>query len=241
MEILKSFFEFIKDKSTSWGQKISIFISVLGLIIIGDYSIGISYNYHLGNKIEKLKQINDLNRLYVGDTLHSFYLKEIENNIFERKHYSEFMSETLNSTYKNIKAIQIDNDTINVDLGKNSNIDSQAIFENNQITNENRKYKWMLISSNYLIVLIAPILILLPFLDKNTRKSTSTMVGWFASIIILTGYCVFVTWIAYKIPLIDNNPKYNYLINLVIHSIFMIVAFLISTEPKKDKTNANNV
>lgn len=75
----------------------------------------------------------------------------------------------------------------------------------------------MVFSSNYLLAIILPILLFLPLYSKDGR-SGSAILGWFASLIMIGTVGVITTWISYKIPIIWNNVKYNYILNFLMHS-----------------------
>jgi hypothetical protein len=68
-DIFKYFIDLIKDKTTSWGFKTALFISVIGLIFVADFYLGFSYNYHLNNKIEQLEKISYLKKEYPTDSI----------------------------------------------------------------------------------------------------------------------------------------------------------------------------
>jgi hypothetical protein len=80
----------------------------------------------------------------------------------------------------------------------------------------------MTFTSNYLFVIILPFLIFLPLYNKDGRKA-SNLAGWFASLIMIGIFGAITTWIAYKIPIIWNNPIWNYVLNFLIHTIFWIL------------------
>ena len=67
-DIFKHFIELIKDKTTSWGFKTALFISVITILCVSDYYLGISYNYHLNNKIGQLEKISSLKKKYEIDS-----------------------------------------------------------------------------------------------------------------------------------------------------------------------------
>lgn len=215
-DIFKHFIDLIKDKTTSWGLKTALFISILGFIFLSDYYLGFSYNYHLNNKIEQLKEIRELRSLYNADSSTSQELLKIEKRVLERKHYSDRI---LNFTSK-------DSST-----DKKLNLESEhsdKIFQ----TDPNRSVFWMVLSSNYLMAIILPFLIFLPIYNSDTRTGTG-LLGWFASLVMIAVVGIIVTWIAYQIPLISNRPIYNYILNFVIHTVFWAIVVKLSKDKRK--------
>lgn len=215
MDLIKSILEVIKDGSTSWGQKISIFLAVIGLLFIIDFTLGISFEYQLNKKIEKIEKIHKIKTLYKKDSIRSIQIKAIEENIFEAKHYSEFISDAVNSTYDNVKSISFSS--------KEGNVIEETKLE--------RNYIWMLISSNYSSLIIFPFLFFLPIYD-NSYRNTKNMIAWFASLVAISLYSIFITWISFKIPLINDSPTYNYWLNVIIHTVFIVIGIIVLNKKK---------
>ncbi len=227
-DIFKHFIDLIKDKTTSWGFKTAIFISVIGLIIASDFYLGFSYNYHLNNKIEQLEKISNLKKNYPNDSIILNGLSKMERKVFHKKHYSDELSRLF------LK------DTIKSEI-------SEIIDQNNPANNKPktttkkpiRSIYWMTFTSNYLFVIILPFLIFLPLYSKDGRKANA-IAGWFASLIMFGIFGAISTWIAYQIPLIWNNPIWNYILNFLIHSLFWFLIIKLGNDKNK-KTNANTV
>jgi hypothetical protein len=91
----------------------------------------------------------------------------------------------------------------------------------------------MTISSSFLLVILFPFLIFLPIYNKE-KQDKNTIVGWFAALIIIAGLIFFVTWTSYFIPVIMNNPVWNYILNFIIHITFVTILSVILA--KKTKT-----
>ena len=227
VDIFKHFIDLIKDKTTSWGFKTALFISVITLLFASDYYLGFSYNYHLNNKIGQLEKISSLKKKYETDSLTLIELTKMEKKVFAKKHYSDELSRLF------LK------DTINSET-------SEIIDQNNPANNKPktttkkpiRSIFWMTFTSNYLFVIILPFLIFLPLYSKDGRKA-NTIVGWFASLIVFGIFGAVNTWIAYQIPLIYDNPIWNYVLNFLIHSLFWFLIIKLGNDKTK-KTNANS-
>lgn len=221
-EIFKYFVDLIKDRTTSWGFKTALFISVIGLIFLADYYLGFSYNYHLNNKIEQLDKISNLKKKYRKDSLIIAGLSKIEHKVFYKKHYSDELTYLFLNDFNRFKTSEII-DQKNPTNNKPSTITKKPV----------RSIYWMIFTSNYLFIITLPFLIFLPLYSKDGRKA-STLASLFASLIMFSFFGAITTWIAYQIPIIWNNPIWNYLLNFLIHTLFLILIFSFKKNKKKN-------
>ncbi len=227
-DIFKHFIDLIKDKTTSWGFKTALFISILAIILVSDYYLGFSYNYHLNNKIGQLEKISNLKKKYHTDSLTLIELNKMEQRVVSKTHYSDelsriFLKDSIKSETSKI-----------IEKNKPANI--------KPITTTNKPIRsifWMAVSSNYILAIMLPFIIFLPLYSKDGRKANS-IVGWFASIIMIGIISAITTWISFQIPLIWENPIWNYVLNFLIHTIFLIGLVKLGNDKNK-KTNTNNV
>ena len=195
IEEIRKIIELFLDKSKHWTLRAGIFISILGFLLIIDFSLNLSYNYHLSNKLEHLEKINTLKNIYDKD---SIKLKEIsitENRVLCKKHYSDylfyfdlsesfFLSESKKSITPKIKDQK----------PKNNTNPKSAIIKKNIPS-----YFWMLFSSNYFFLLVLVVLVFVPLFGKEQRTLKS-LTGWFAGLISFSLIILVITWIAFKIP-----------------------------------------
>ena len=142
-EVFKHFIDLIKDKTTSWGFKTALFISIIALLFVADYYIGFSNNYHLNNKIIQLEKINTLKSKYKNDSLAFEELNKMELKIFTRKHYSEELINLFQKDSVSNKPIIIGEKSVN----------------HRTSSKLNRSVFWMSLSSNYLLAIILPFLV----------------------------------------------------------------------------------
>ena len=96
-------------------------------------------------------------------------------------------------------------------------------------------------SAWWLILLFAIIAIILPFVLLTERKDIfTTLLGF----IFLVGFAYLIALLLSKvfsfIPLIDNNPMYNYVLNVVLSGIILFI-ILLAVKKKNKKTTANTV
>lgn len=215
-----SLLNFFLDKSKSIGVKTALTISVLGLLLLVDVGLNLSYNLSLNNKISQLERIQNLKKSYQSDSLKLSEIVRLENEILDKKHYSNFLRFDL-STSNQI-----------------SNTKNQKANQSNTATAKPNKPRpiivstfWMTVSSNYSLLLIWPFLIFLPLFPDQTRQK-GFFFGWLAMNIIWAGLIALTTVIAFQIPIISDNPTYNYWLNFGIHSLFLTLIILISKKKK---------
>ena len=225
LEFIKHIKELVFDSSTSWGTLIAKFISLLVLLVIIDISFNFTYNLHTSNKLSQLEKITSLKTEYKTDSTKTVEINRIENEIFVKEHYSEFLPRIWSriSFKKEIKDQKINhNNTETITTTK----PIKSLF-------------WMAFSSNYLLAIMIPFVIFLPLYDKNSRSGNG-IAGWISALVMFGGMISLITWIAYQIPLIWNNPIWNYILNFLIHTLFWILIVKLGNDKNK-KTNANTV
>ena len=205
IESIKHFFNLLFDNSRSWTFRAAAGISIIGFLILTDITLNFTYNISINNKIDQLEKIQTIKRDYKSDSLKLRKIILLENKIINKEHYTEFLSRNLsNISFKPY----IKDQKVN-----------QSITDTKTTTKPIRSLFWMVLSSNILLAIILPFLILLPIYNKESRTGTGIL-GWFASLIMIAAIGTLITWIAYQIPLILDNPIWNYVLNFLIHSFF---------------------
>ncbi|AMC10282.1 hypothetical protein Lupro_02995 [Lutibacter profundi] len=207
-ESIKHFFNLLFDNSKSWTFRTAAGISIIGFLILTDITLSFTYNIYINNKIDQLEKIQTLKKDYKYDSLKLKKIVFLENKILNKEHYTEFLSRNLSnisfkSSIKDQNVNQSTTDTITTTKP------IQSLF-------------WMVFSSNYLLVLISPFLILLPVYNRESRTGAGIL-GWFASLVMIVAIVTLITWISYQIPLIWHNPIWNYILNFLIHTLLLIL------------------
>ena len=215
---IKAFFDLLFDKSRSFGFKTALFISLIGAVFIVDYFFNISYNIFISNKLSNLESVNNLKPIYKNDSIQFDRLLKIETELLNKRHYLDFISFHLS---------KIDFKSKNTDQQEDQIIKEKTIKKNTI-----RSRFWMIFSSNFFLILVFPIFLFLPLFGKE-KITGSFILGWFASLILITGLIILITWIAYQIPIIFNNYTCNYILNALIHLLFAIIIV------KSSKTTKN--
>lgn len=210
IESFKEIIHLFTDKSKSWGYKTAVFISIIGVVFLVDFCFNVSYNITLNNKISQLEKIQKLKIGYSNDTLKLKKIEQIENQVINKVHYTDYIKENLFES-PNIKIVP-----------KTVASSTKNQIKKASITKPSFSLFWMVITSNFLLIIILPFLIFMP-LFPSTKITSEVLLGWFASLVFISGIICFITWISYQIPLVLNNPNYNYILNFIIHMAFMIL------------------
>jgi hypothetical protein len=95
-----------------------------------------------------------------------------------------------------------------------------------------RSRLWMFISSNVFFIFILVVVLFAPFYTKD-QSLGNLLIGVFAFIVILSAIMLVAYWTAYLIPLILNNPIWNYLLNFIIHLIFITISIRLIIKASK--------
>lgn len=226
IEGIKNIIELFLDKSKHWTLRAGIFISVCGVLFILDFTLDISYNYYVSRKLDNLEKIQILKKDYSTDTLKLKKIVFLEEKIMSKKHYSEFIFPDFSFpdfSFNSSKKSSIPKIT---DQKPTKIVIPKATTNNTNIPS----YFWMFVSSNYFFLLIFVILIFLPLFGKDQRTLKS-LTEWFAGLVSFSLLMFVVTWIAFKIPILFGNPIYNYILNVIIQTIF--VAVIVNNSDKK--------
>jgi hypothetical protein len=218
IEGIKNIVELFLDKSKHWTLRAGVFISVIGVLFILDFTLDLSYNYYVSRKIENLEKIQILKKDYSAEALKLKKIQFLEEKIMSKKHYSEFIFPDF--SFPDFPFSSLKNSTI----AKTKDQNPTKIVTPKIKTNKPniRSYFWMLLSSNYFFVIVFVVMIFLPLTGKEQRTLKSIS-GWFAGLVVFSLIIIFVTWISFRIPLINNEPIYNYILNFIIHTIFIVL------------------
>ncbi|GHB47347.1 hypothetical protein [Mongoliitalea lutea] len=208
---------FFLDKSRSFGSKTALFFVIIGMFFIVDYVFDFTYYWSNNQRITQLERIQSLKRNYSQDSLKMMDLTNLEVEIFNKKHYTQQIKK---------KLIISDNKFI-----EPSKIEKLTENKAQTPSKKNVSTTWMVISSNYFLLLVFPILIFLP-LFPGQKFDKNTAFGWLALNVVWVGIISFITYIAFLIPIINGNPTNNYWLNAGIHLIFMILIGFVSKKKK---------
>jgi hypothetical protein len=227
IEGIKNIIELFLDKSKHWTLRAGVFISIIGVLFILDFTLDLSYNYYVSRKLENLEKIQILKKNYSTDSLKLNKILFLEEKIMNKKHYSEFLFPDFSFPDFSVNSLNKSNTSKIKDQNPTKIVTPKIITNKPNI----RSYFWMLLTSNYLFVLVFVVLLFVPLSGKEQRTLKSIS-AWFASLISSSLMIIFITWIAFKIPLIYNEPIYNYILNFLIHTVFIIIIVKLNKKNK---------
>jgi len=214
---LKTLYDIFVDKSKTIGQRLAYFISIVAVLFVADYVSKFSYNIHLSNKLDRLETIHNLKTIYSTDSIVLGELTVIEKRLLNREYYLDFIFR---------QASKIDFKSFNV-----SDKNHQVNNDKNNSIKPIRSLFWMIISSNFVLIIAFIFFLFYPLYTKETRNRR-LYITWFAAIVIFTLIISFITWTAYWIPILFHNPIWNYILNSLIHLIFIIIMTKLANKQK---------
>ncbi|MEQ8906057.1 hypothetical protein [Ekhidna sp.] len=248
MDILNSIFGLL-DKIKSFPLKIlfAIFIIAGGLFINDLW--GLSFNYSTSSKLELLKDVAELKKVYKTNPKVLLKLQETENTILERKTYLEsfanlFSKEDLEGdkrSYLMMDSIWNDslvwNDSINWDNKEKIKtiIDSSDQLSNKKKRNERSQLYHTITSSwGFIIVLLT-----LPFTLFTRTVDAGLIFGVIVMGVITIGMITLCQYALGLIPVILNSPWINYILNFIIHGLIWWLFFKTISASKRIKSSRN--
>lgn len=192
-----------------------ILFSLIILVII-DNTLSFTYNYNNSRKIE---QIEKLNIVVIDTTLSNVEvndLKKLRTNIINHK------------TWKD----QIYNKLIAIDF-RSKDTNTTVVKNDTDLPKKERNYWIHFVSSSWLFVIVMIITPFIGLFDKKTSFSSSLI-----AIIFIIPIFYGLSWIFAKafsfIPVIDNSPSINYILNSILHLlIFLFIGYIIKKTEKK--------
>ena len=81
---------------------------------------------------------------------------------------------------------------------------------------------WLFVSANYIFIFLFVILFVYAFFNKQQSRKDS-IIGAIAMQFILLIIMLCAYWSSLLIPVINNNPLWNYIINSIVHLIIIII------------------
>jgi len=213
-KIIDRLLKFFQNKSISIGIRTSILIISFSALTTSDYFFNFTYDYHLNTKIKQLESINKLKKTYESDSIKIKELTEIENRIYERTHYSDRLR---NLDFRQLITFKklINNEANNPVISIENTTEKTNILS----------LPWMVITSNYFFIIVIFGLVIMPF-TGSVHREVKNILGSIAAIILLTGIVYLITWTAYKLPVIWNKPYLNYILNFILHTLFLYIIYI---------------
>ncbi len=220
--VYKLFKDYILDKSKSLGKRFGMFLIIVIGLLTTDRITNFTYDIHVNNKINAIEKINQQKKEFKNDLVYFTQLNNFENEYKYRKHYYDYIKKYTNSSLIFVRAV--------FSKDKNNPKKSQETNNTTKNTNHIRSDFWMFISANFNLIILGFFIFMTAFFIKENRKNT--ILGLAIIFIMNILLMLFFNWLSYFIPVINNYPLWNYLINFGINIlvIFAIAIFIIKNK-----------
>lgn len=211
LDLLNSFFQFITDKTQGLSHKAILIISVIILIFLIDNTLSITYYSNNTKKIDQIAKLNEVIKDTSLTNRQRTILFQLREDIINRKTWKDKLWDFVSSIdFK--------------DKGNSSEISNS--------TNDRSNF-WHFISSAWIFIFLMIIFPFVGLLDKKTTLGTTLSI-----LLIIEPLFYGMGWLFAKlfsyIPIISNNPVYNYLLNSILSFILIfIIGFAINSKKKK--------
>lgn len=195
-----------------------ILFSLLIIIII-DNTLSFTYSYNNSSKIEQIEKLNSIVSHTTLSNTEIYNLKTLRTNIINHK------------TWKD----QLYNKIIAIDF-KSKDGNNPVVKDDKPQPKVERNYWIHFVTSSWLFTFI---MIIIPFIGLFDKK-TPFLSTFIAVVFLIEPIFYGLSWLFAKgfsfIPVIDNNPNINYVINAILHLIiFLLIGLIIKKFEKKKR------
>jgi len=219
-----SLIDFLTDKTRNLSSKALFIVFGFILLIFLDNTFSFSYYYNTSQKVTQIKEINE----GLKDSTFSVSDKEkliklrtdiIEHKTLKDKLYDYLTNLNFETNYEKPLGTKDTSKTVEKKAERNPNIH--------------------LITSAWWLVLTIGIMIIFSIYELFTdiRGFFNIILGF----AFIGGFAYLIALILSKIfsfiPLIDNNPTYNYILNVILSGIILLITLIIG---KINKTSTKN-
>ena len=217
-----SIIHFLTDKTRNLSSKALFIVFGFILLIFLDNTFSFSYYYNTSQKVTQIKEINEGLKDSTFSISEKKKLLKLRNDIIEHKTLKDKAYDYLTNLNFEISDQETSEtiETVELEAKRNSRIH-------------------FITSAWWLVLSFGIFAIAIPFVLLTERKDVfTTLVGF----IFMGGFAYLIALLLSKvfsfIPLIDNNPMYNYILNVILSGILLLIMLLAG---KKKKTTANTV
>tara|TARA_R110001606_G_C15298763_1_gene642349 strand:- start:181 stop:849 length:669 start_codon:yes stop_codon:yes gene_type:complete len=215
-----SIIHFLTDKTRNLSSKALFIVFGVILLVFLDNTFSFSYYYNTSQKITQVNKINEVLKDSTFSVLEKKKLIKLRTDIIEHKTLKDKSYDYL--TNLNFETSEGDHSKIIETVKSEAQRNSRIHF----ITSS-----WWLILSFGIFAIAIPFLLL-----TQKRDIFNTLLGF----IFIEGFAYLIALLLSKIfsfiPLIDNNPIYNYILNVILSGIILFILVLVA---KNKKTNPN--
>ncbi|WP_417238631.1 hypothetical protein [Bizionia sp.] len=214
-----SIIHFLTDKTRNLSSKAVFIVFALLLLVFLDNTFSFSYYYNTSQKVTQIRQISE-------------GLKDRTLSKSEKKKLLKLRTDILE--HKTLKDITYDYLT-NLNFETSDQIPTEII----ETESKRNSTIHLLTSAWWILIPLGIVGIALPFALLIERKDIFTTLFGF---VFLGGFGYLISLLLSKalsfIPLINNNPIYNYVLNFILSGILLFFFIIIGKKSNK-KTIAN--
>ncbi len=214
MELVNSIVHFFTDNTRKLSNKVLASIILLFVIVFLDNTLSFSYYYNVKNKIEEVNRINIILKDSTLEEENRNFLLVLKKDIIRRKTWKD-------KSWDFFTNLNFKKDSVNI-------IKYEVADINNVKTKKikiERSYILHYITSNWFVIIIMVIMPFVLFFDEENSFINALTITVFLEVVLYG-----ISWINAKflsyIPVIFNNPIYNYILNVLIVLLVIFLFFL---------------
>lgn len=211
MNFIDSIVGFLTDTQRKLSHRLVFAIACMVTLFVIDDIFGFSYFYTTNHKIEQVAMIDKIIKDSLLDQTARQYLTKLKSQTIQRE--GIIRKSLAFISFPNILSTRVDTVYVTIHEDKKIYLTSKKSEEP-----EKNKY-WHYISANIywlLFILIIPFAV---FSSYKQKSFGSTLLGSIVVIILILIVMQFWSWLFNLIPLINDKPLWNYLVNLLINTI----------------------
>lgn len=212
MDFITKLLAFMADKSHSIGKRTIMTISLTLSLLCIDLVSSLTFNIHTSYKLEQLTSIQKLKSDYWNDPVKLQQILLLESEVINKKHYSYYLNKYYNRL---VGSKLLYTETSN---GKGTVINLKEIKINGEQSKPAFSLGYVVVSSSYMLVIALILMLISPLLPTKMKFDSF----WLAAIGFIIAIITCITLIALQIPVLWNNPVWNYILNFLIHTFFLI-------------------
>lgn len=227
MDFISSVFNYFADAGHKLSHKTILIVSIIFIVFFVDNTLNFSGHY---NNSRKYEQIEVINRIIVDSTV-----DQKDKELLKVKRSDLLSSKTWkDKAYDYVFSINLNPVKEKITSPQTSSPKEPGVVK------KERSYWLHFISSSWILSLMLIFLPVIPFFSSSEDR-TSTAIGVLAMLPIIFLFSWGFAKLFSYIPIIDNNPLYNYGLNAFIHAFSVISIVLLIRSNKNKKDNYENI
>lgn len=212
MQILDTIFKFVTDARNRITARIFLVFFIILCIFVADNIFGLSYYYTTNRKIEQLKDITSLLKDPSLDSASIKSLLRIRQSTLNRKNFFD----------RSLAYFVTDKE-------KAEKAKPQPVDSSQEIRAVKSRF-WHFVTTNIVLLLLIIAVPFAPFSQNNKDDRIKAFGNVFLVECIFIVLLFFMSWLFGLIPIIANNPLYNYILNAALNVFLMVWLYFIGRD-----------